>query len=291
MIIPIPDYIIRNKRKATIMENNGQAEAVKSIQAENNLNVDIVHLVETIVNVCTGKKNPTEAIKEVALENKDAAIFWAKTQATTFLEKKIKNSKQKNIQALSEKDFASRMVNSTMLIGDVIKRFYDKKINGEELIKELSNTGIKEVSVDVLEAIGIPDKLGVKDMNALFNLSANSMAFMSLTAAYKELRKALEDKEIAHQQRLIIEDECDRAVKAITSYRMEMEQVVSDYFSGYYDTFAVGFAEMDQAILDHDSDGYIKGNVTIQKVLGYHPQFTSQDGFDDLMLSDEAFKL
>ena len=43
--------------------------------------------------------------------------------------------------------------------------------------------------------------------------------------------------------------------------------------------------------MDGDIDGYIKGNTEIQSILGYDVQFTSQDEFDALMDSDDAFKL
>ena len=48
---------------------------------------------------------------------------------------------------------------------------------------------------------------------------------------------------------------------------------------------------MDQAILDNDPEGFISGNVQIQKILGYDTQFTSFDEFDSLMESDMDFKL
>ena len=48
---------------------------------------------------------------------------------------------------------------------------------------------------------------------------------------------------------------------------------------------------MDQAICDNDINGYILGNVRIQKLLGYETQFESQEEFDELMISDVEFKL
>ena len=56
-------------------------------------------------------------------------------------------------------------------------------------------------------------------------------------------------------------------------------------------TFEHGFAMMDKAIEDNDSNGYIKGNAEIQKTLGYYAQFRNQKEFDELMDSDINFKL
>ena len=81
------------------------------------------------------------------------------------------------------------------------------------------------------------------------------------------------------------------SVAMIRQYREEMERMVSMYLTEHLETFESGFAAMDQAIMDGDVDGYIKGNAEIQKILGYDTQFTNQQEFDDLMDSDIAFKL
>ena len=41
-----------------------------------------------------------------------------------------------------------------------------------------------------------------------------------------------------------------------------------------------------EGLKTNNSDLVIKGNVTIQRVLGREPQFTTQKEFDDLMESD-----
>lgn len=47
-----------------------------------------------------------------------------------------------------------------------------------------------------------------------------------------------------------------------------------------------GFADMQQGLASGDSNLVIRGNVTIQKVLGREPQFTNRKEFDELMESD-----
>ena len=59
----------------------------------------------------------------------------------------------------------------------------------------------------------------------------------------------------------------------------------------YFDTFNNGFAQMDKAIVEGDIHGYVSGNVKIQELLGKEIQFRTPEEFDDLMLSDENFKL
>ena len=70
-----------------------------------------------------------------------------------------------------------------------------------------------------------------------------------------------------------------------------MEKKVSEYLNLHLDVITDGFAAMDKAIMENDADGYIAGNVEIQKMLGYKVQFTNQQEFDALMDSDEDFML
>ena len=48
---------------------------------------------------------------------------------------------------------------------------------------------------------------------------------------------------------------------------------------------------MDKGLDEKNSDLVIRGNVTIQRILGREPQFTNQREFDDLMGSDIALQL
>ena len=77
----------------------------------------------------------------------------------------------------------------------------------------------------------------------------------------------------------------------ILQYRAEMSRAVEQYMTEYLDTFSNAFTEMDNAILNNDSNGFIKGNAQIQRLLGHEVQFNSQDEFDTLMMSDDSFKL
>lgn len=117
------------------------------------------------------------------------------------------------------------------------------------------------------------------------------VAFTASIAAYKELRKAMDDLAVAKERRMQIEAACQESISMIRYYRAEMERIVSSYLTERLETFESGFEAMDRAMLDGDVDGYIKGNTEIQSILGYDVQFSSQDEFDALMDSDDAFKL
>ena len=103
--------------------------------------------------------------------------------------------------------------------------------------------------------------------------------------------KALEDAGVAYEHRLAVEERCKKAIEMIQKYRTEMEEAVSKYFKKHHETIRAGFETMDKALLENDTDGYIRGNTELQKLLGYESQFHNQKEFDDLMDSDIPLKL
>ena len=105
------------------------------------------------------------------------------------------------------------------------------------------------------------------------------------------LMSSLEDASIAYEHRKKIEAECERSIQMMKDYRRQMEQAVSKYMTEHTDGIRRGFAAIDQAILEQDVNGFIRGNAEIQKMLKYDIQFTSQEEFDELMDSEDAFKL
>ena len=67
--------------------------------------------------------------------------------------------------------------------------------------------------------------------------------------------------------------------------------MVSEYLSEHIQTFNKGFLEMDKAIAERDINGFIRGNASIQELLGKEVQFWTQEEFDALMASDMPLKL
>jgi len=251
---------------------------------------DMTQIITTAIDVYIGKKNKEQAVKEILLQCRGQAVLHLENTARQKIEDMLRQSSSGKVQALSEKDFADRLVRSSKDIAFAVSKYYKNDITLQELLDAVFDTGIKDIANDVVVVMGIPEKFGVRDLNGILNLSAYTVGYTSMMEVYKELMKAIEDDRIAHERRLQIEAECAQAVAAITQYRRNMEQVVSDYLKFRYDTFEVGFQAMDKAILEGDIDGYLGGNAAIQKVLEYDVQFETQDEFVELMMSGEAFK-
>ena len=251
---------------------------------------DVTQIVNTVIDAFLENQEKGQAAQKLLKQFKDAAVTHIGEQARLKLNDLINKAENPAVKELSEKDYADRLVNSSKGIAVKTLAYYHNEISLQELIKSLSETGIYDVAKDAWSALGMPLMPSVSDMNAIWQLSADAAGYSSLMALYQELMQALEDEHLAHERRIRIENECAETVASITKYRADMEKVTNNYLKEHYDTFEKGFAAMDKAIVDHDVNGYIKGNADIQKVLGYDVQFTTQDEFDNIMMSEEAFR-
>lgn len=258
--------------------------------------IDVIQLINLIAEVSDEKKSAKDAAKEFGAPYAAfAKVFVVKK--TKEIAKDLINEgvKKANMPELSETDFAEKLIVSATGVATLVQQYMDHKMTTEVFIEKLGNEGIQDLAKQVLNASGMDvkmaEQLGVENLSEIGKMATSAVAFAALTAAYKMVRKAEEEQQLAHEERVQIEAACNESVALIRQYRTEMEYVVNHYLTERIETFESGFAAMDKAILDNDSDGYIRGNVAIQEVLGYKSQFTNQEEFDDLMDSDIAFKL
>lgn len=263
--------------------------ASKSKQPE----LDINKLINIAFDLCCRRNDLSEddwkeAKEKVMKEVVPFAEYHLKQHAMTAVSTGISAV---GIKELASQKFSSGLVDSAQQIGIWVVQYMRKEISEEAFISNMTGPGNQKLVKDLLAALKIDEKLGVSSVEEIFKLSYPVMAYTASMAAYKELRKVQEEYEEAHEKRILIEKACVESVAMIRQYREEMDRVVSKYLTEHLETFESGFAAMDQAIIEGDVDGYIKGNVEIQKILGYDTQFTNQQEFDDLMDSDIAFKL
>ena len=250
--------------------------------------LELNRIIYLAFDVASKKKLPTEAAKEFLHQYEMSAKSFARDKAKELVEIGMSAT---GIEALSSQSFAEEMISVSETIVSLIKRFIQNKITEDQLISQLSDTGIQDISMRILSALGIHEKLRVDNPADIMKLTPPVLAFIASVAAYKELRKAMDDLNLAKERRIQLEAACQESVSMIRSYRAEMEKIVSDFLTDRLEVFETGFAAMDQALLDGDTDGYIKGNADIQSILGYGTRFSDQKEFDALMASDDAFQL
>ena len=248
-------------------------------------------LIELAKQLASDKEHRLQIMKEFAMEYKDFGIAYAKEFGAIAVDNALKNSDNEIMQKLGKDKLGKVLGSSAIKIGDSVMKYRNGKMTEEEFVKALSNSGLKDVAMKIMNAADIHPEQMLRNPEMVLNLAMPVVAYNASMAAYKEYEKALHDLELAREERLMVEAECRKSTDLILAYRKEMEERVSEYLSEHIEAFETGFAMMDQAILENDTDGFIKGNTEIQKMLGYDVQFTNQEEFDDLMDSDFAFKL
>ena len=100
-----------------------------------------------------------------------------------------------------------------------------------------------------------------------------------------------EEARLWHEKRLLLEQKSAQIVAQIDVYEKQLEALVTQYIAEDIELYLTSFNEMDQALVEGDSDRFIQANVKIQSRFGREAQFETQDEFDELMDSDDAFVL
>lgn len=108
---------------------------------------------------------------------------------------------------------------------------------------------------------------------------------------YDEIARAVKDLAMAHQERLLVEEQCKVQVQILQENRAAMELVVSQYMYERLYGFGQSLDTMEAAARSGDAQSYVKANADLQKQLGHKAAFETLDDFDDLMASDAPLKL
>ena len=121
-----------------------------------------------------------------------------------------------------------------------------------------------------------------------FNYVGAGRAALSIV---REVSNEKKEAQLIHEKMILSETKAALFLKQLQEFKEQLDLKVSNYLAEDIKGFMSGFADMQQGLLTGDSDLVIRGNVTIQKVLGREPQFTNQKEFDALMESDAPLVL
>ena len=121
-----------------------------------------------------------------------------------------------------------------------------------------------------------------------FNYVGAGRAALSIV---KEVSNEQKEAQLLRERLILTNAKTEKVMERFEAYRTALEKRVSNYLAEDVEAFLSGLDDMKQGMENEDSDLVIKGNVTIQRILGREPQFINQKEFDDLMDSDEALIL
>lgn len=286
---------------ATILNTARQGNAAAIKQAEKCMpKLEVNELISMVVFVWEAKEHRQEAAAKVAKQLSEKyrkpvevylngfAVFAVKTG--------LEQQEYLDFSNQGTEELAQNMIHVASNLEKAVADFCHGKISEEIFISCLNQSGVAEVRDSFLRAAGI-DPAEIKEQvqsvmgEKAMGVSALLVSFYASAAAYKILKEALQDAAIMRENRLRIEEECARSVAQMREYREKMNAAITDCLCIHAETFNAGIAAMDQAILDGDVNGFIRGNMVIQEILNYPIQFRDQNGFDALMDGDTAFVL
>ena len=121
-----------------------------------------------------------------------------------------------------------------------------------------------------------------------FNYVGAGRAALSIVRGVSNEKK---EAQLIHEKMILSEAKAALFLKQLQEFKEQLDRKVSNYLAEDIEGFMAGFADMRQGLAGGDSNLVIRGNVTIQKVLGREPQFTNQKEFDALMGSDAPLVL
>lgn len=110
-------------------------------------------------------------------------------------------------------------------------------------------------------------------------------------SVYDEIARAVKNLDMAHQDRLLVEEQCKIQAQLLRENRAAMELVVSQYMYERLYGFGQALDMIEAAARSGNVQSYVRGNASLQKQLGHKVAFETLDDFDDLMASDAPLKL
>lgn len=253
-----------------------------------------ISMIKNIVACANGEKDVKTASVDFAKDTgKGAAYSYATAFSGSVVKGIMQNSGSEYVRTLSGTQLPSTLVSTTINVGKTMSKYIHGEIDGAECIELLGKNGVAQIGSAFYSTIAVAAVAGAGKtaLTVVAGIAGSTFGYSAAVAVYDELATSLKEYNLSVENRKAIEAECEEAIALILQYRAEMSRAVEQYMTEYLDTFSNAFTEMDNAILNNDSNGFIKGNAQIQRLLGHEVQFNSQDEFDTLMMSDDSFKL
>ncbi len=123
---------------------------------------------------------------------------------------------------------------------------------------------------------------------ARFNYAGAGRAML---AVVREITDENREAELLREKRLLTEAKAALSLEQLQAFGEALDVKLCNYLAEHIECFMNGFDDMSRGLAEGDSNLVIRGNVTIQTVLGREPQFRTQAEFDSLMESDDPLIL
>ena len=186
---------------------------------------------------------------------------------------------------------ATVFINNSKPVMAAIVKFVQEKDGEVELIQTLTELCLgstKELQAILQKSLQIPDVIADEISNVLGPYTVSVYCF---AAAFKIYKSAAADARAAKERRIEIERLANEAITQLKAERATLDKLLSDWMLERIIPFSEGVQAMDRAILEDDDNAYIAANADLWKLLGREAAYSNAAEFDELMLSDDVFRL
>ena len=232
--------------------------------------------IMNITAVMKGEKSAGEAVTDTIKDGGKAAVTgYVMGGGLTTVTHSLSSSSSKFVQALSKSNVPGKIITTVMVTGDTLKKYCNGEITTQECILELGEKGLNLATTSYAMAVGqtlIPIPIVGAAVGALVGSALTSKY-------YNELITALKTKQLEHEERLRIIEECERAAEESRKFRAELESYLETYFKEYQDCFNEALVDIELAFQTGDADGIISGANQITRKLGGRVNYETVEEF------------
>lgn len=244
--------------------------------------------IRNAVAVIKGDEDPPEAVASMAGDTVTAAgLSYATGFIGSALKGGMQNANNNCIRVLSKTNLPGTVVTAALETGKTLMKYSSGQITGIECLSELGEKGAAMTA----SALGATVGQTVIPFPIIGGLVGGMFGYTLSTMYYENLLSALKEEQMAHEQRLLIEAECEEAIQSIREYRLEIELAIRNYLSDYTAVFDSAFNQIHASINTQNVNLLIDGANSITKSLGGEALFSCTDELDSLMADNKTIML
>lgn len=277
--------IIDRKANLTAAKNiieTGHNAGVEAAQRSGTLAATMSGIIN-LTAVIKGEKEPEEAISDILVDGgKATATGYILGGGLTTLSHSLSSSSSQFVQALANANVPGNVITAIMLTGNTLKRYGNGEISTQECILEIGEKGLNVATTGYAMTVGqalIPIPIVGAAVGALVGSVLTSQY-------YNQLVKSLRVKELEHNQRQRIIQECQIVAQNARAYRAELEEYLEIYFKDYHHCFDEALAEIRLSLQSGNADGVISSTNKITRKLGGKVYYDTVDEFTEFIFAD-----
>lgn len=239
--------------------------------------------INNLVSVIKGEKKSEDAIADTIKDGGKAAVSgYAMSGGLTVVSHSLSNSSSQFIQGLAKSNVPGKVITAVMVTGDTLKKWGNGEITTQECLIELGDKGLNMATMGYSMAVGqaiIP----IPIVGGAIGAMVGSMLTGNL---YSNMINELQMKQLEHEERMRMIEECHVIAQQAKEYREELEAYLSSYFQEYRECFDTALSSMRFAYECKDADGVIASANEITRKLGGQVYYETVEEFKSFLDDD-----